>query len=208
MSKRCRNEVPQHWNNNRVCAITIQTTGREANLHDIIQICVVPVNGMYEVDSELKPFIVNLAPRRGILDRKYLGHRYNRCAEIMQSGVDPYFVAEEFEKWYENMRVVDNRRVMPLAHNWPFVASFLVDWLGYATFNYIFSHEYRDIIPSAIFCNDRAYWKMEDYPFPKTILTYMANITKEDYSRRYDIMMEALAIIKIYKKMFNQFIGA
>lgn len=208
MSKRCRNEVPQHWNNNLVCAITIQTTGAEANLHDLVQICIVPLDGMYEPSAEKQPFIVNMQARRNIIDKKFLKGRYTPCLDIMSNGIDPYFTAEELEKWFERNRVVDNRRIMPLSHNWPFVASFLLDWLGYETFNYLFSHEYRDIIPAAIFCNDRSYWKMEDYPFPKTVLTYMANMTKEDYRTKYDIMVKALAISRIYKKMFQHFVGA
>jgi len=208
MTKRCRNAVPQHWNNNQMCVVTAQITGAEAQIYDIIQICIVPINGMYEIDDTKPLFIANMQTRHNMIDRKYVKYRYNKCIDIMQSGIDPYFVADELEKWFEKIRVVDNRRIMPLSHNWPLIASHLVDWLGFDTFNYIFTHEYRDIIPSAIFCNDRAYWKMENYPFPKTILTYMANITKEDYSSKYDIMQQSLAIMRVYKKMFQQFIGA
>jgi len=207
MSKRCRNEVPQHWNNNQVCVVTAQFTGLEAQIYDIIQICIVPLDGFYEIDSTKQMFIASMQTRHNMIERKYVKYKYNKCIEIMQSGVDPYFTADELEKWFEKIRVVDNRQIMPLAYNWPLVASHLVDWLGFQTFNYIFSHEYRDIMPATIFCNDRAYWQMEDYPFPKTILTYMANVTKEDYSLRYDIMQQAIAISKIYKKMLIHYIG-
>jgi len=208
MSKRCRNEVPPHWNNNQMCVVTAQLTGAEAQIYDIIQLCIVPLDGMYDIDSLKSPFIANIQSRHNMIDKKYVKHKYNRCINIMESGIDPFFVANELEKWFEKIRVVDNRRIMPLAHNWPLVASHLVEWLGFESFNYMFTHEYRDIIPSAIFCNDRSYWKMEDYPFPKTILTYMANITKEDYSLRYDIMQESIAIAKVYKKMMLHFVGA
>lgn len=195
----------KHLNNNVLCTVTIQTSGEDYTEHDIIQLCICPMDHRLYVDPDprMRPFIINLRPRRFCFDSEYI--KENKYNEIIQHGVDPFDAIDALVKWFEYIRLRQNKKIMPLAFNWPFVSSFLKDWLM-ADFDYIFDHQYRDLLSFATLLNDRnIYNLMQSVPYPKTRLSYLASQCKIDYNKNYDIMRQAIAIMKVYKHMLGVF---
>jgi hypothetical protein len=197
----------EHLNDNRLCIVTAFLTGPDAQQNDIIQICIVVLNNNFDIDKESLPFIANMEPRRGIINKDYLGNKYKECINILQTTADPYLVADKLDEWFKKNMLKETKKIMPLAYNWALISRFIIDWLGIECFNQYFDYRYRDVLPATLYCNDRAYTKVEAYPFPKHHLSYIASSLKVDYTAAQDKMLEVIAISKIYQKMMHTFVG-
>jgi hypothetical protein len=198
----------KHLNDNILCVVTAFLTGPDHQRDDILQICVAPLDKQFKIDSTIIPFIANMQPRRGNCDKDWLGNDFCKLADILKIGVDPFFVLDEFEKWFVKCNLTGLKCIMPLAYNWPLIRSFLIDWMGIEAFNLYFDYRYRDLLTASIYCNDRAYWHGEDYPYPKHNLTYICNQCGVNYTKREDIMQQSMAIAACYKQMMNAWVGA
>jgi len=198
----------RHLNSDLLCVVTGFLTGRDYLKDDIVQVCIVPLDKKLNISSTVPLFEAKMRPRRNGIDSNYLrSTKINEYNTIIKQAVDPFTVADLFDNWFELNKLKDNKQLVALAYDWPLLSSFLKDWLGCETFNDYFSREYRDLMPTSLYCNDRAYWHNEDYPYPKQKLSYMASQLKIDYSARYDIMLEAKATAEIYKKMMSEYVS-
>lgn len=198
----------KHLNNDLLCVVTGFMTGRDYLKDDLIQICVVPVNRDFEISATVPLFEAKMKPRRMGVDAEYTNSsKLNSMKNIVNMGNDPFDVLDAFDRWFETHKKKDNKRLTAIAYDWPLLSSFIRDWVGSETFNEYFNHEYRDIISTSIYCNDRAYWHGEDLPYPKQKLSYMASQLKVDYNASYDIMREARATAQIYKKLLKEYIS-
>lgn len=196
----------KHLNDNLLCVIAAQTSGPNAELDDIVQFCCVPVDYNLEVADSPSVFIVNLQMRRGGIDEKFV--RSSKILDIVSTGIDPYTALDVFVNWFESAKKNDTRKIQPIAYNWAFISRFLIDWMGIETFNYIFDYRYRDLIPMALYCNDRSSLKLENsYPYPKQTLTYICNVSDVTYTVHNDILQQAQSILKCYKKSMHKYIG-
>lgn len=197
----------KHLNDNLLCAVTAFLTGPDYQRDDIIQICITPLDKFYEVHSEIVPFFADMKMRRKNIDKNWLGHDFGKIEAIETRGIDPYYVADALEVWFERYRVREHKLIMPLAYNWVLIRGFLIDWLGFETFNNIFDYRYRDIMPASIYCNDRAYWHSEDYPYPKHDFVYLCNVCNVDYVKANDTMQQSMAVAKCYKSMMKVYVS-
>jgi len=197
----------KHLNHNLLCIVTAFLTGPNHREHDILQICVCPVNKSFAPHPHMLPFIATLKPRRGDYDLKYLGHSKTQIPVLNEIGQDPDFITDRFVEWFDRVIPREGKKLMVLAYDWPLIRSFLIDWMTFPTFDYCFDYRYRDVISASVYLNDRAWWHDELYPFPKHHLTYMTNICKIPYKTTDDICLEAIAIGKLYKRMMNTFTG-
>lgn len=196
----------QHLNGDRLCAIDIETTGTDCTKHDIIQICILPLTGLIKPDPESMPFIMDLIPRRveNIEEAAMKVHKKKLC-DIMQRGCEYYFAADLFMEWFDRLKMPPGKRIQPLACNWVFEYGFLKDWLGPATFDLCFDARYRDVMTAAIYCNDRANWRHEHYPYPKVNLEYLALKHNVLRTMKHDAIDDARVTAEVYRLQVQQF---
>ncbi|HPT70866.1 MAG TPA: hypothetical protein PLE74_01130 [Candidatus Cloacimonadota bacterium] len=197
----------KHLNDNLLCVVTTFLTGPDHQRDDILQICITPLDRFLKVDGSIAPFIATMNPRRGNCDKDWLGNDFSKMEQLIRNGIDPDFVQDQLEKWFVKYRIRETKLIMPLAYNWALSRSFLIDWLSIDSFNGYFDYRYRDIMTASIYCNDRAYWHEEDYPYPKHNLTYICNQCGVDYKKSNDIMQQSMAIAACYRQMMGVFIG-
>src|SRR2546423_4253302 len=146
---------------NCLCVVEIFTTGLNPNKHDIIEICVLPVNGELKPHKGVIPFYTTVAPResrKDNIDFSDLPYGVNkeRIFDASVRGVEYYSVADRFDIWIQKLKLKHNKKIAPLAHDWLKKREFLIDWLGVETFDQYFDYRYRDLIPAATFANDCA----------------------------------------------------
>lgn len=194
-----------HWNSNIVCAIDIETSGKDPAKHDILQIAVVPLKGDFTPDYNIGAFEMRMAPIKKEEDVEKDAMRTNRLdwRELQSTALDPYKVAELFEEWWGRLKLPFRKSIIPLAHNYTFEYKFLHEWLGPAAMEYYF-FQFRDTMALANSLNDYADWTTQPYPYPKTDLGYLCTVLNVENYKPHDALADSLATAECYRKMMQR----
>lgn len=200
-----------HLNGNLMAAVDTETTGLIAGFHDIIQVCVLPLDSDFEPLKELNgepllPFYMHLRPKRPEnADKEAMRVNKIDMAFLLQHGIEPYRAADLFDAWVQKLKLPFRKKLCPLGANYPFDKGFLIDWLGNEAVNQFFDYHYRDLQPVAQFLNDRSAFHARDCPFPKVNVTYLASQLGIDHSNAHDALQDCLIEARIYKEMLKRF---
>lgn len=190
----------KHLNGDILCAVDTETTGINPSTNSIWDLCVIPLDGRLNLHPVIKPFQAMMKPSTpfepGALKEADLTQ-----AEIINTGHDPFKVADLFEAWFEKMKLPQGKKIVPLAHNWPFDRGHLIEWLGWKTFDYYFSGDYRDTFMLASFHNDRKWWKNDPYEFSKRSLGACARRLDLEVTGLHRATQDCLTCIEVYKKL-------
>jgi hypothetical protein len=163
-----------------------------------------PVDWNINCHPTIMPFSAHMQMRRSSIDKDWIGREANKVLDCLKKGLDPYDVADMLERW-KDKHLPPQKKIVPLCYDWPFIYSFLFDWLGGETMGYLFQTKVRDVLVTANYLNDRADYKMLGLPYPKPEdFTYLAQTCEADYKKTMDIKKECLAVIKIYNHQLKQ----
>jgi len=204
-------------NNNLLAVVDVETTGPIAGVNDLIEICVMPLGADLTPEKGTLPFQMELMPmRRENIDfeamriqRKWMERvdsdkiilSKDAILDATLKGCEPSRAADLFVEWWENLGLIPFKRIMPIAHNWVFDRSFLIDWLGYKTFDYCFDPRYRDTMGMSLYDNDIADWRSEYHPYPKNNLAYLASQLKVDRRFSHTALDDCRVTAEVYRKM-------
>lgn len=196
----------QNLNDNMLAAVDVETTGSEVGRHDLVQIAVIPINGRLEPDTSILPFVLDVRPKRPEDPVNMRMMRINRVryCDIVTRGMDAYDAAERFYEWYERLKLQSYKRIIPLAWNWPEGREFVRAWLGPKTFDLCFHTQYRDVMQTATFLNDRAGWRGELFQYPKCDLAYLCSQLKIERDRSHEAVDDARVTIEVYKRLVQE----
>lgn len=205
MKNKSPHSTMQHLNGNLLCAIDIETTGITPGKHDLIQIAILPLDSQIKPLKSASPFYMELMPKRpeNIEKDATKVHRIN-LAELMQRAICPWKASEYFEEWFQKLGLPFQKRLAPLAQNWPFDRSFIIDWLGETSFSDFFDGRFRDTMTAALYLNDRADFRSEKIPYPKVNLTYLCSQLGVNNDRAHDALQDCLATAECYRRMLQQ----
>ena len=197
-----------HLNGDIIAVIDCETTGLKPGYHDLIQVCILPLDSELNPSKKIMPFYQHIkATRPENVDPSALEVNKIDFFKLQQTAFDAMRVADLFDAWFQKLNLPLNKKIQPLAQNWPFDRPFLIDWLGSAAFESYFDRRYRDTMPVALYYNDVADLFNEPYPFPKCSLKYLASTLKIDYTGAHDSMQDCLITAQAYKKMLSMKIG-
>lgn len=195
----------KHLNGNVLCAVDTETTGTDPKKHEIIQVAVVLLDNQLNICKKLLPFSMDLKPLKPeTIDTEAIEVSRSTLTSIMLNGADPNMAADLFVDWFNKLGLVNNKKICPLAHNWPFDREFLIQWLGPKTFEMIFHPWYRDTMAMALYDNDAADWKGEEFPYPKCNLGYLCSQLKIDRYNSHNALDDAVATATVYKRMIKE----
>ena len=200
----------RHLNGHLLCAVDIETTGLRCGYNDIIQICILPLDGNCDPHKSLTPFDIVLKPERiQFADLDAIKVNKLKLANLVLTGMDPIVAADLLNSWFEGLRLPEGKRLMPLAHNWAFDKPFIEEWLGFENYNYIFDGRYRDTMCGALLFDDKADLETEQYPFPKVNLQYVAKCLKVPYEsdRCHEALYDCALTAATYKAMLRLRVG-
>jgi DNA polymerase III epsilon subunit-like protein len=195
----------QHLNGNLLAVVDVETTGLRPGYHDLIQIAVLPLDSTIKPLKTAMPFYLEMLPKRPEnMDPEVTKvHRIN-LAELMQRAICPWKASELFESWFEKLGLPIGKRLSPIAHNWPFDRSFILDWLGEKAFSDFFDARFRDTMSAALFMNDRADLHSEKVPYPKVKLQYLCSQLGVSTDRAHDALQDCISTAEVYKRMISQ----
>lgn len=197
-----------HLNGDLLCVVDVETTGLKPGYHDLIQICVLPLDSNLEPIKTIVPFYQHIkAARPENVDVQALEVNKIDFFKLQQTAFDADRVADYFDDWFQKLKLPVGKKIAPLAQNWPFDRAFIMDWLGTTAFESYFDRRYRDTMSAALFLNDVADVFNEPYPFPKCSLKYLASQLKIDYTGAHDSLKDCLITAQVYKMMLRMKVG-
>lgn len=197
----------QNLNGNLLCSIDLETTGERPGYHDIIEVAVIPLDGEAKPCKDRLPFLMNLAPLRPEnASEDAMRVNKTRICEAVTRGIDPFVAADRFVEWFDTLKLGYNKRIAPLGCNYPFDKSFLLEWLGYKTYDLCFYPCHRDVQTAAIFMNDMAGWRGQDFYYPKVNLSYLCTHLKIQRYQSHTAVDDARVTAEIYRRMVQRFL--
>lgn len=191
-----------HTNGHIIAAVDVETTGLRPRYHDVIQVCVMPLNANFDPLEGIMPFYASMKPKRPEnIDPKALNVSRTKLSDILLKALDADRIADFFDEWYKQLPLPSGKQLMPLAHNWPFDREFMIDWLGFENFNHYFNGHYRDLMAAGIYENDKAAFHVEPYPYPKHGLKYYSSQLGVQNPNPHDAMGDCFTTARCYKKV-------
>lgn len=190
-----------HLNSNLLCAVAIQTTGPDAQKHELLEIAVIPLNEKCEIKKKGLPFNVMIKPEYPQRAEYNIPNDY--LMHVCKVGFDKYDAADLFEKWFYKLELKDNKRIMVLAHDWAFKRDFIKEWLQPTAFSTCFDTRYRDTQAIGLFYNDYFDRLAEPCPFPKVALSYMSAMRRIDYNKINNVIDECDTVVKLYRNLIG-----
>lgn len=191
-----------HLNGNILCVIDVETTGLDPDKHEIVEVCFLPLDSNLEPCQDIVPFDIKIKPENlEAIDWDAFKITKLNFFDLCERGLDKYKAADLFEDWLQQLNLPERKRISPLAHNWPFDASFIREWLGPTSFGIHIDGRYRDTMVTALQLNDYADNKNEPVPFPKVNLTYLASQLKIEHTRAHSALGDCVVTAQVYKEM-------
>lgn len=195
-----------HFNADTLCAIDCETTGLDPDIHEILELCIMPLD-----PRSLKPlehFRVFIKPESlATIDPKAMSVNKLDLDKIMKYGKSHTEALDLFDKWFEHT-IGDNKfgtkaKIMPLGHNYPFDRGFLMKFFGPKLYDIYFDYRIRDTAIAANFLNDHAFWHGERVPFNKVNLQWLAKKFNIEVIGGHTALGDCLLVSKIYKEMIR-----
>ena len=200
----------QHWNGKQVCAMDVETTGLDPHYHEIIQVCLLPLDSNIEIRRDILPLNMFLKPdypQRA--DRKAMKVNCIDMANLVARGFDREKAKDLLIDWIDKLGMPCNKygnklTIIPLGQNLSFDISFMKRWLGDDLYSEYFHYHYKDTMISASYINDHAAMHGEKVLFPKINLKYLANILNVDIIGHHDALVDCKAAADVYRKMLQR----
>lgn len=192
-------------NGNVLCVIDVETTGTTPGYHEITQVCVLPLDNNLNPRKDIIPFDLNLH----IDYEERINWDALRVSKInffkhQQSAIDKYVAADLFDEWVKKLNLPINKRISPLAHNWPFDRAFILDWLQPTAFGCYIDGRFRDTMAFAASLNDIYDLHTEPIPFPKINLSYLASLLKIPHTSAHSALSDCVVTAEVYKKLLTK----
>ncbi len=201
-----------HLNGDILCVVDVETSGDIPGFHDLLQICILPLDYKLDPWKDFSPFYMDIQPKRPEnFDLAYPdleipnAHKLKRkTVAAANNGMEPFRAADMFDEWFAKFNLAWNKRIVPLAQNWPHDRGFVADWLGWLNFQSRFSAEYRDTMVTGLYLNDRANFKKEQHPFPFVNLRALSRKYEIVNPGAHDALSDCITTAQVYKQMMYE----
>jgi len=190
-----------------MASVDIETTGRLAGHHEIIQIAVVPLDSELRPLRGVLPFYMNIAPDHPENAEKQAAKVHGlKLEQLSKECVTQWKAADVFADWVDSLELPYNKRLLPLAHNWAFESAFLKNWLGLETMDMIWQGQPRDTMICASMINDWYGYYEDCLPFKSISLPSLCKqLGIKQTGKAHDALNDALACAELYNVLLKQF---
>jgi DNA polymerase III epsilon subunit-like protein len=194
----------KHLYGNVLAAVDVETSGRRAGYHEIIQIAILPLDSDIRPLAGVRPFYTTVKPLYPTrADEKSTKVHGISIAELVLHALEPDRVQELLLEWFKSIDLPVGKCLVPLAHNWAFESSFLKAWLGVDLAGEIFHGNARDAMLHALSLNDRAVFRGQEPPFGFVGLKSLCKHFKVVNSRPHDALADCVAEAEVYRAMLT-----
>ena len=201
----------EHWNGSQLCVMDTETTGLDSHWHEIIQLCIIPLDSDIKPRKDVLPFYIEIRPDfPERIDPNAMSVNKLDACKIMQRGFDREKAKDLLRDWIEKLDLpytkngAYRKRVILLGQNLVFDIPFMKRWLGIEEYNEFFDYHYKDTMTTASFLNDRAAMHSEPVPFAKINLAWLANKLNIKMERAHDALSDCVATAAVYRELTRQ----
>jgi DNA polymerase III epsilon subunit-like protein len=189
------------WNGNLLCSIDIETSGKDPETHEIVQLAIVPLNWDYTPLKKIKAFNHLICPA-GELDPEST-KVHGLTMDILSLAPPKERVIDRLITWVNSIDLVFDRRLIMLAHNSSFEIKWLNKFLTLKTYESMFNAATRDSMTLALGINDIAAQRGRRPPFERVSLPWLCTHFGVTNHKAHDAYYDALACAKVYKHLLN-----
>ena len=199
----------QHLNGNLLVATDCETTGLVPGWNEVWQVAFIPLNEKLQPSDELPICDLLIKPLHPERIQPNCPGR-SKIREAIEHGHDPTVAFELWETWVSRLGIPENKRIVPLCHNWGFEHRYYVEWMGFENFNHYIDTRARDTLTIAQFLMDRADFSGEKIPFAGTRTTL--NVVASHFgietvqSNLHDAVYDSFITAKVYETMLKEHI--
>ena len=196
-----------HLYDNLLAAVCIDTTQSDPDVGELFEICVLPLDVNINPHVHLPLFNMRMRIHDvNYVDNKHMMASRKELAYVQINGETNDKVADMFVQWFKDLRLIYNRRIIPLTFNYYHPMRFLINWLTFDVYNDIFHRDVRDIKIASNFINDvfgsrmmRHPFSLDKYDFSQLCYTLKVKMLNEKGSPTTN----CLAISECYKAMLQ-----
>lgn len=193
-----------HLNGNIMAAVDFETTGVKAGWHEPIQIAIVPLNADLRPMDGIRPFYTNIRPEHPERQDPEASRVHQiDMDQLLLYGLERGRVETLLIEWWESLGLPFERKLVPLAHNWPFEHSFFRAWLGHDLTNRIWHGHARDAMEYAVSLNDKAFMRGAKVPFGHVGLGDLCKHFGVINPKAHDALHDCLAEAEVYRNLLN-----
>ena len=200
----------EHLYGSQICVIDTETTGLDSHFHEILQICILPLNSNLDPRKDVLPFFIDLkpdCPER--IDPEALKINKIDLHNVMMRGFDHEKAKDMLRDWIPKLGLPISKlgnpcKIVPLGQNYAFDRDFIMRWLGPEMYNEFLDYHFRDTMVAANYLNDRAVMHAERAPYKRVNLTALATTHKIEYETKHNALSDCLCTAAVYKKMIQQ----
>ncbi len=191
-----------HLFGNVLASVDIETTGTQPGHHEIVQIAVVPLNKDLRPLEDTTAFYTNIQPNypERVDMRSWRIHGLS-LDDLMTNAPNQDRAGDLLMEWFESLKLPISKKLVPLAHNWPFECGFIRAWLGPQGLDHVFHFHPRDAMAYALTLNDKAAFAGLELPFESVSLSNLCRIFKIENAKPHDALCDALAEAEVYRTM-------
>ena len=172
--------------------IDVETTGKNHRIHEMIQICILPVDENLEGIIEDVFYVQIKAKNLEVMDPKAL--EINRLDP--KEGVSREDALESFHFWFKEMtKKYQFSIITPIGQNYSFDKEFIINFVGFEFYEKNFSRTFRDTKVNAGLFQDAGILKIK-----KTGLSDQAKYFNIENSNHHDALNDCIVTTKTYKK--------
>lgn len=201
----------EHWNGSQMCVIDTETTGLDPYWHEIIQICILPLDSNIKPRKDVLPFYIEIRPDfpERIDPEAMTVNKLDAC-KIATRGFDREKAKDMLRDWIDKLDLPFTKsgsyrkRIIPLGQNYAFDRAFILRWLGVHEYNEFFDYHYKDTMIAAHYLNDRAAMHGEAVPFAKVNLSWLANKLNVQNERAHDALSDCVTTAEVYRRLLMQ----
>lgn len=191
-----------HFNGNLLCAVDVETTGLIPGHHDIWQVAILPLDSFIKPLKSVIPFYMDIkikSPEN--IDSKAVKLPRQEFALRQQYAIESFSCADLLDEWFDRLKLPFNKRIIPLAQNWPFDRSFLIEWLGISSFEHIFHPVYRDTMVATAFDSDLSDFRAEKILFTQHNLSFISTRLGVQNQKPHDALQDAVTTAECYRRL-------
>jgi DNA polymerase III epsilon subunit-like protein len=182
------------------CIVDLETTGTDPSRHEIVQMVIIPLDWYFYPHNKIAPINYRIRAMKPEEIDEGATHLMGESFETHQlHAMDMMTAQENVIEWFNNLGLMDRRKLVPIAHNWPFDREFLIEFFGRATFNELFSPTYRDTMAIGGYLMDFSGVHGKPYAFADLKLGTMCRHYEVPLRMAHDALSDGLATAELYR---------